>query len=94
MIGEDGGVGTAEKEDAEVETETGNDGDAQTSGRGGANLTLGNGGSSTGPMKTTTVAEEEVAGSTRTKRLEACNCSPAVRTQEAATRMGMVEEDH
>jgi len=93
MIGDGESAGMPEKEDAEVETETGNDGDGQTSGRGAANSTPGNGGPSMGPMKTTMVVEEAVAGSTRTKRLEACNCSPVVRTQGAATRRGMAEDD-
>ena len=95
MIGEGGGVETDEK-DADVETVTDNDGDAQVYEREGVNSTPGNEGSSGGPMKTMVVVgagEEGVANSNQTKRVGACSCFPVVRTQEVATQKGMAEED-
>ena len=84
-------------EEADVETETDNDGDAQTSERGAANLTPGNGGTLAGPTKMTeavAAAGEEVARLTRTKWQGACNCSLVAHTQEAAAQKGMAGEVH
>jgi hypothetical protein len=100
MTGGNGGEngGTPEKmRDAGIETETGNDGDVQTSEKGAANSTPGNEGSSVVSKKTMTAAataEEGVVGSTRTKRLGACRCFLVARTQGAATRKGTAGEDH
>ena len=94
VIGAGEGEGMHGKEGG-VETVTGSGGDARTSGKEVANLTPGSGCSSTGPMKTTTVAVavKEVGGSTKTKRPGVCSCSPVAHTQEAAVRRGMVGED-
>jgi len=88
-----GGGGTPEKE-VGGEIETGNDGGVQTSERVAANSTSGNEESSVVLMRTTIAVEEDAGGSTQTKRLEACSCSLVARIQGAATRKGMVGEDH
>ena len=90
------GAGMVEGEvGVETETEIGSGGDGRTSGKGEANSIPGSECSSTGLMRTMTAvtAAEEVGGSTQTKKLAACSCSPVARTQEAAIRKGTVEED-
>lgn len=96
VIGADGSAGMPEGEaDVETEIEIDNGGGARTSGKGVANSTLGSECSSTGLTWTMTAAAaaEEVGGSTQTKRLGACSCSPVAHTQEAAIRKGTAGED-